>query len=118
MNQPTIQPHKLITILLPKGRAMKVVDQLFHKHGITRVNVNHSRGVGKITPQRHRGIDETSEKEIMTVIIEADRADEIFEYIYIEAEINRPHGGLMFQQPILDTTLYKLPDNLEEERKH
>lgn len=44
----------------------------------------------------------TTEKEIMIVIVEADRADEIFEYIYHEAEINRPHGGLIFQQPVLD----------------
>ena len=109
MDPHTLQPHKLITALLPKGRAMKVVEQLFHEHGITRVNVNHARGVGKITPQRHRGIEETTEKEIMTVIVEADRADEIFEYIYNEAEINRPHGGLMYQQPVLDTTLFNLP---------
>ena len=75
---------------------MKVVEQLFNEHGIDRVNVNHARGVGKITPHRHRGIDETSEKEILTVVVEADRADELFEYIYFEAEINRPHGGLIF----------------------
>lgn len=110
MNPHTSQPHKLITALLPKGRAMKVVEKLFHEHGISRVNVNRARGVGKLTPQRHRGIEETTEKEIMTVIVEADRADEIFEYIYFEAEINRPHGGLMFQQPVLDTTLYMLPE--------
>lgn len=110
MNQHTSQPHKLITALLPKGRAMKMVEQLLQEHGISRANVNHARGVGKITPQRHRGIEESTEKEILTVIVEADRADEIFEYIYFEAEINRPHGGLMFQQPVLDTTLYNLPE--------
>lgn len=110
MDQHTKHPHKLITALLPKGRAMKLVDQLFHEHGISRVNVNHARGMGKITPLRHRGIEETTEKEILTVIVEAGRADEIFEYIFFEAEINRPHGGLMFQQPVLATTMYNLPE--------
>lgn len=117
MDQHTLQPHKQITVLLPKGRAMKVVDQLFHEHGITRADVHHARGVGKITPQRHRGIEDTTEKEIMTVIVEADRADEIFEYIFFEAEINRPHGGLMFQQPVLDTTMYSLPEEVMEEQR-
>jgi len=106
----TIQPHKLITALLPKGRATKLVEQLLNEHGITRVNVNHARGVGRITPLRHRGIGETTERDIVTVIIEADRAEEIFEFIFFEAEINRPHGGLIFQEPVLTTTLYNLPE--------
>ena len=89
---------------------MKVLEKLFEEHGINRVNVNYARGVGKITPQRYRGREESTEKEILTVIVEAGRADEIFEYIYFEAEINRPHGGLMFQQPVLDTSLYNLPE--------
>ncbi len=89
---------------------MDMVEKLFNEHGINRANVNHARGVGKITPKRHRSREDSSEKDILTVIVEADRADEIFEYIYFEAELNRPHGGLMFQQPVLDTTLYTLPE--------
>ena len=42
------------------------------------------------------------------------RADEVFEFIFFEADINRPHGGLMFQQPLLATTAFNLPE-LEEE---
>ena len=106
--------HKMITAILPKGNAQKLVEKLVHEHGISRVNVNHARGIGRITPLRHRGIGETTEKEIVTVLIENERAEEIFEYIFYEADINRPHGGLLYQQPTFAATEFNLPDLPEE----
>ena len=79
------------------------------------VNVNYARGLGRITPLRHRGLGETTEKAVVTVLVEEERADEVFEFIFYEAEINQPHGGLMFQQPLLANTLFKMPD-IEEEK--
>ena len=108
-------PHKLITAILPKGRGKPLVTKLVNELGIQRVNVNFARGVGRITPLRHRGVGETTEKSIITVIIEQERADEVFEFIFYEAEINRPHGGLMYQQPLIAATPFELPD-LEEEQ--
>jgi nitrogen regulatory protein PII len=110
-------PHKLITIILPKGkgRAKALVQQLVFDCGVNRVNINHARGLGRLTPLQHRGVGESSEKEIVTVVVEESKADEIFEFIFYAAEINRPHGGLMFQQPLLATTLFSLPDEPEED---
>ncbi len=106
---------KLITAILPKGKAKALVNQLVHELGINRVNVHHARGLGKLTPQRHRGVGETTEKEIVTVIADAENADELFEHIFFSADINRPHGGLVFMQPTFATTHYEMPD-LEEEQ--
>lgn len=106
--------HKVITAILPKGKAKRLVDQLIHDHGINRVNVNHARGLGRFTPLRQRGIGETTEKEIVTVLVETERSEEIFEFIFFNADINRPHGGLIFQQPIFASTLYNLPELPEE----
>lgn len=114
MTHHTSQPHKLITVILPKGRDRDLIHQLVHELGINSVNINNARGIGRITPLRHRGVGETTEKAILTVVVAADRADEVFEYIFFNAEINRPHGGLMFQQPLLASTLFTLPDIAEE----
>ncbi len=115
MSHHLTTPHKLINVILPKGRDKELVKKLVQDLGIQSVNVNYARGLGRITPLRHRGVGETTEKSIVTVLVEEDRADEVFEFIFYEAEINRPHGGLMFQQPLLASTAFKLPD-LEEEK--
>ena len=107
-------PRKLITAILPKGRDKELVRKLVHDLKIQSVNINYARGLGRITPLRHRGVGETTEKSIVTVLVDEDRAEEVFEFIFFEADINRPHGGLMFQQPLLASTAFELPD-LEEE---
>jgi nitrogen regulatory protein PII len=114
VSQYITSPQKLITVILPKGRDKELVHKLVDELGIQSVNVNFARGLGRITPLRHRGVGETTEKSIVTVLVDEQRADEVFEYIFYEADINRPHGGLMFQQPLLASTAFKLPD-LEEE---
>ena len=115
MTHYTTHPHKLITAIIPKGQDSELVNQLVDELGINSVNVNYARGLGRITPLRHRGIGETTEKAIVTVLIEEERADEVFEFIFYKADINHPHGGLMFQQPLLANTCFKIPDIQEEQ---
>jgi hypothetical protein len=106
--------EKVITCILPKGRAQPLVSVLSLEKGITTANLHYARGVGRITPLSHRGIGETSEREIVTVSVPNEAAEELFEFIYHAAEINRPHGGIMFMHPLYAATPFVLPD-LEEE---
>ncbi|RRJ83772.1 hypothetical protein [Aestuariirhabdus litorea] len=115
MLRSEFQSHKLITAILPKGRAAPLINTLVHERGINRVNVTYARGVGRLTPLRHRGVGESTEKEIVNVIVSVEEADELFEFIFFAADINRPHGGLMYQQPLTSATLFNLPDEPEEE---
>lgn len=105
--------HKLITCILPKGIALDVEKKLNEVHSILSTNVSSARGVGKITPLAYRGIAGQSEKEILSVEVPAGSADEIFDFIYEEANIDRPHGGIMYMQTLSRTTIYKLPDIVE-----
>lgn len=102
--------YKLITGIFPKGTGIDVLKKLKEEKGIITANVDSARGMGHLTPQRHRGIGEQSEKEILNVVIESDRADEIFEYIYEVAEINRPHGGLIYMARLRQSSPYVLPE--------
>jgi len=112
---PTLISQKVITCILPKGRAMKVAKALTKERGLTAVDIHYARGNGRLTPLRYRGIGETSEKEVLTVAVPSEQADDMFEYIYELAEINRPHGGLMYMHGLLAATPYTLPELPEEE---
>lgn len=101
--------QKLIFCVLPKGVALGVARQLKEKHAIMTTNINNARGVGKLTPLSYRGLADQSEKEILSVTVAADRAEEIFEFIYHQANINRPHGGIMFMHKLIKSTAYVLP---------
>lgn len=107
-------PQKLITCILPKGVAHEMVEKLKDEHELMTSDIKTARGVGKITPLAYRGLGAQTEKEILTVVVSADSADEIFEYIYHEANINRPHGGIMYIYPLSQATRYEVPALPEE----
>jgi len=110
-----LKETKLITAVLPKGVSLGVIKLLKQEKSLTTANFNYARGLGKLTPAKYRGVGEQSEKEMLTVIIDKERADEIFEYIFNVAEINRPHGGLIYMQKLILSTEFVLPETLEEE---
>lgn len=105
---------KLITGILPGSKAMDVLKKLREEKGIITANTNSARGMGKLTPRAYRGVGEQTEKQILTVVVDADRADEIFEYIYQEGNIDRPHGGIIYMTGLQQQTPFILPDLPEE----
>lgn len=109
-----IHKQKQITCILPKGIAINVVKSLKEERGIMSTNINNARGVGKITPLAYRGIAGQSEKEILTAIVPEDQAEELFEYIFTKADINRPHGGLMYMHALPMATPFTLPEVPDE----
>ena len=107
-------PQKLITCIFPKGVAHNIEEKLKDDYGLMTSDIKTARGVGKITPLAYRGLGAQSEKELLTVVVPADTADEIFEYIYHEAHVNRPHGGIMYIYPLTQATRFELPVLPEE----
>ena len=102
--------HKLITCILPKGVAPDVLETLKERWNIVSANINSARGIGKITPLKYRGVGDQAEKEVLGVTVDAAHADEVFDFIYFEADINRPHGGLIYMLALQSATAYTLPD--------
>ncbi len=111
---PHLKHTKLISAIVPKGVAPGVIDRLQHEKGITTANFTYARGIGKHKPMKHRGIGEQTEKEILSVVVDEKRGDEIFEYIYEQAEIDRPHGGYIYMQSLSMSADFVLPDIVEE----
>ncbi len=110
----SVAEMKLITCILPKGVAAGVSAKLLNEKGIVTGNINNARGSGHITAKDHRTAGYQTEKEIFRVVIEAERADEVFEFIYNHAELHQPHGGIMYQNALRKSTHHVLP-NLHSE---
>ena len=102
--------NKLISCILPKGVARQVLEGVRAEHGITSANVTRARGMGKLIPLAYRGLGEQLEKEILRVVVPAEIAEDIFAFIYDVAQINRPHGGLMYMSVLGRATHCTLPD--------
>ncbi len=115
MKNINLSNDKLITCILPKGLALPILKKLKHEKGIDRANLNSARGMGKITPLAYRGIGEQAEKDILNVVVNQSEADDIFYYIYEEADINRPHGGIIYIRQLGASTPFTLPNLPDEE---
>jgi nitrogen regulatory protein PII len=102
MNEKQNRKEKRITCFLPKGTGVKMVEMLQSEKNIVSTNVHSGRG--------QRTAETWKEQEILTVIVDADRAEEIFEYIYFQGKLNEPGGGFIFQSDLNRATSFKLPD--------
>ena len=102
MNEKQNKQEKRITCFLPKGAGIKMVEMLQSEKNIVSTNVHSGRG--------QRTAETWKEQEILTVIVDADRAEEIFEYIYCQGKLNEPGGGFIFQLDLNRATSFKLPD--------
>lgn len=107
--------HKLITCILPKGIATNVVKQLKAERNIITANINSARGMGRLTPDAYRGVGEQTEKEILNVVVTEGQSEDIFTYLYEKADINRPHGGIIFMAALQHASDYTLPELPDEE---
>ena len=100
---------KLITAILPRGQAADLIQALKDEWGLQAANFNSARGVGRITPLRERGFGEQSEKDILSIVVATEQADEIFADLYWRAGLDQPHGGLMYMAALGRATRFTLP---------
>lgn len=93
-----------ITAILP-GHVCKIMaERLLKERAIMTANISHARGHSVVS-----GLV-SEEMEVLNVIVDEDIADFIFEFIYFEAGIDKPHGGIMFQEHIHKAADYLLSD--------
>ncbi len=114
---PRLRSEKVITCILPKDRGLPLVKHLAREKGITEIDMNFARGVGRMTPLKNRGAGETSERVIVSFAVPAAQADEIFTHVYHEAGVGQPHGGLIYMHDLLASTGAALPDLPEEHKE-
>ncbi len=106
--------YKRITAILPSGVALPLLKRVREEKEVLCANVHHARGVGHLTRGMRRGFGEQAEKDVLNVVVESGRADEMFAFVFEGADMNRPHGGFLYQSRVVASTGYRLPDLPEE----
>jgi hypothetical protein len=103
---------KLITSYLPNGAGIPLVKLLKEETGICTGNVNNSRGTGTTSGT---DFDVWVEIDVLEVVVDAERADEIFNFIYNKAGIQEGNPGFIIQSSLVKSTKFSLPDIPKEE---
>ncbi len=107
---------KLITAILPQGEGRKLIKKLKEEKNIISANTGHARGVGRMAPRQYRTVGDQREKDIVTVVVTARSSDDVFEYIYKKQKIDTPHAGILYMSALTMASIYRLPDDMEEEK--
>ncbi len=104
---------RVITCIVPIGKGQMIADHLHRELGIDSAVFNHARGMGIGTGYRRRsGFQE--EREVVSALVPAGSADEIFAALYRFAEMSQPHNGLIFMVGSRRAVPLTLPDIPEE----
>jgi hypothetical protein len=99
--------EKRIICFLPKGVGIRLVEMLHSEKNIDSSNVHSGRGLPTLeNPENYGG---WTEQDILTVIVDAAQADEVFEFIFSRGELNKPGGGFIYQTSLIKASHYKLP---------
>ena len=53
---------------------------------------------------------------VVTVVVQAEQADDLFEYIFYQVNFDHPCPGLIYQGDLLAATPYTLPAGVQEEK--
>lgn len=107
--KPGATHYKAITCFCPAGRGQRVLEELRNEMGINSAFVHHARGVGVGNLQEKKLF--YIEREIITALVPANRADEIFRFLYFAAGINEPHAGMIVMEKA--TRLMPLVETVE-----
>jgi hypothetical protein len=110
---------KIITCILPdEGQDMALLKMLRARKGIITANTFQCRGFGLQLRRRFKGRRQVAgySVRVVTVVVQEDQADDLFEYIYYQVSFDHPCPGLIYQGNLLAATPYTLPAGVQEEK--
>jgi hypothetical protein len=109
---------KAIYCILPDdGTDKRVLVELRKRYGIIRAGSETSRSIGALADVKtKRGkLPEPDLVKLVNLICSEDQADEIFDFIFWFAQIDKPRRGAMWQQAVTGCTPYELPTDIPDE---
>jgi hypothetical protein len=101
--------YRLLTCFLPSGRGAEVLERLRKEHAIDSAFAHHARGVG-VGSRRGWGQFFANEREVLTVLVPVERADEVFRFLYFAAGLDAPNTGMIFVERVLRASPFSLPE--------
>ena len=110
---------KAIFCILPDdGTDKRVLVELRKKHDIVSAGSATCRGIGVLaqTKTQHGKLPEPQLVKRLHVICTENQAEEIFDFIFWAANIDKPGRGGMWQRGIASCTPYELPADIPDEK--
>jgi len=89
---PVHSEYRVLTCIMPGGRGKEVLEALRRETGVIDAYAHHARGIGTHSLRQRIYSDE---KQILTVLVAAARADEVFHFLYYSAGLDAPHAGMI-----------------------
>jgi hypothetical protein len=97
---------RLVCCLLPKGAGVELLGRLFSELGIAALDLHSARGFMGSDP---RGLFNRVEKDVLSAIVPAERADEVFDWLYREGRISEMEGRFLYVARLSRATSFVLP---------
>lgn len=111
---PSLLNFKVLTCFLPSGRGKEILAALRKQKGIPSAFVHHARGAG-VESVRGNKAPLYVEREVITVLVPAERANEIFEFLYFTAGLDQPHAGMVLMEKAIRGVMCHLPEGVTDE---
>ncbi|HLA79859.1 MAG TPA: hypothetical protein VJU18_19965 [Vicinamibacteria bacterium] len=105
---------KVITVIVPQGEGMALLHALYEKK-MLRASLGTARAPFtqvKRTGGLPRTVRHSVEKDILTVLVPTEKADEVFGFLHDAAKVGAQPGGFMFQGSLARASEFRLPDDL------
>lgn len=103
-----LEDAKQIVCIVPKGTGSFIEEGLIDDFGIRNANFHHARGVSRISSRD--GLGAQQEKDVLEVAVESERAEEVFDYIFRRAGLDKPHHGIIYMAVLPKLSVMQLPD--------
>ena len=100
---------KIITAYLPAGKGFELLEYL-HDAGHTTANVHNARGNFIAGPVDKSGQPLDEQKEVLTCLVEKDKADALFTELHAKAGFEKPGTGFMFMESLFYSSDFALPN--------
>jgi len=105
--------ERVLTVVVPHGQGAALLE-LLSERGIQRAALGSARAPATYTTRTAgmaRTVNVSVEKDILTAVLPAERADEVFALVHETAGIGARPGGFMFMGRAAKASPFALPDS-------
>jgi hypothetical protein len=113
-----VEACKLITCVIPdNGTDMALLRALRAEKGVIRANSSNCYGSSILAEAKTRPgkLPEPTLVRLVQILVSETEADEVFEFVCENADIDHLGGGVVFQSPAPFGTAYTLPEGVPDE---